>query len=98
MVATTLRNSRSVRSQPTGSVVAEKKKEKNMNRTPVASSQLKSVGHDPATNKMHIEFKNGSIYEYDDVSADEHQSLMGASSVGSHFDAHVKHGFAYKKL
>lgn len=69
-----------------------------MNRTPVSSSQLKSVGHDPATNKMHVEFKNGSVYEYDNVSAAEHQALAGAPSVGEHFNKHVKFGFSYKKL
>lgn len=69
-----------------------------MNRTPVTSSQLKSVGHDPDTNKMHVEFKNGSVYEYDGVSASDHQALVSSPSVGQHFNKHVKFGFTYKKL
>ena len=69
-----------------------------MTRTPVTSSQLKSVGHDPATNKMHIEFKNGVVYEYDGVSTADHQALVGAASVGQHFNKHVKYGFTYRKL
>lgn len=69
-----------------------------MTRTPVTSSQLKSVGHDPATNKMHVEFKNGTVYEYADVSAADHQALVSAPSVGQHFNKHVKYGFTYKRL
>lgn len=69
-----------------------------MNRTPVTSKQLKSVGHDPGNNKMHVEFTNGSVYEYDDVSADAHSDLISAASVGQHFNLNVKYKFMYRKL
>lgn len=66
-----------------------------MNRTPVKSSQLASIGHDPATNKLHVEFKNkdgkpGSVYEYDNFTAADHKALMAAPSTGSHFYKHIK--------
>ena len=69
-----------------------------MNRTPVTSKQLKSVGHDPINNKMHVEFTNGSLYEYDDVSTDHHSDLMSAPSVGQHFNLNVKYKYVYRKL
>lgn len=69
-----------------------------MTRIPVKSSQLKSVGHDPETNKLHIEFKSGAVYEYDGVSAQDHAELMSAPSIGQHFSSKVKYGFTYRKL
>lgn len=69
-----------------------------MTRTPVKSTQLKSVGHDPATNKLHIEFKSGAVYEYDDVPVEEYAELMNAPSIGQHFSSRVKYGFVYRKL
>src|SRR3546814_14208537 len=37
-----------------------------MNRTPVKSSQIASIGHDPSTNTLAIEFKGGKVYHYSD--------------------------------
>jgi KTSC domain len=66
-----------------------------MNRTPVESSNIAAIGHDPATNTLHVEFKgcNGApnrLYEYRGISAAEHQSLINAPSIGYHFHAHVR--------
>ena len=60
-----------------------------MERTPVESSMIKSVGHDPNTQTLEVEFKNGKVSTYP-ATADEHQALLSASSIGQHFNQHIK--------
>jgi hypothetical protein len=59
-------------------------------RFPVESSSLDSVGHDAASNTLEVEFKNGSVYQYDNVDAEEHKSLLAAESIGSHFHTNIR--------
>jgi len=61
-----------------------------MDRTPVSSSAIKSVGHDPNTNELEIEFHSGRIHSYANVSIDEHRALMDAPSLGKHFGKHLR--------
>ncbi|SFB22224.1 KTSC domain-containing protein [Azotobacter beijerinckii] len=70
-----------------------------MNRTSVSSSNLRSVGYDPSTSTLEVEFHNGGLYEYSGVPASIHAGLMAASSHGSYFDAHIKNGpYRYRKI
>jgi len=68
-----------------------------MIRTPVVSSNIRSVGYAPGEKKLEIEFHDGSIHHYHDVSSEEHHSLMTAPSVGKHFHAHIKHKHPHSK-
>jgi hypothetical protein len=69
-----------------------------MERTPVKSSQIVSIGHDPEKNELHIEFASGQVYRYFEVTADEHQALLAADSIGKHFGAHVRNVKKYEKV
>lgn len=70
-----------------------------MNRVPISSSNLASVGYDPAGQVLEIEFLNGSIYQYFNVPSHIHSGLMAASSHGSYFDAYIKKGgYRYRKI
>jgi len=69
-----------------------------MERDPVTSSNLKSVGWENGT--LEVEFHSGDIYRYANVPAAKHKALLAADkdpkgSVGSHFHRHIrsKHGF-----
>lgn len=66
-------------------------------RVPVTSSNINSIGHDPKSNTMEVEFKDGSVYTYHDVPKDAHEALIGAKSVGSHFHTNVKNNYKYTK-
>ena len=59
---------------------------------PVKSSQVKAIGHDPATNTLAVQFAHGAgaIYHYPNVTADMHAKFVGAKSIGKHFDQHIK--------
>lgn len=62
-----------------------------MNRNPVTSSQIKSVGYDAATQTLELEFVHGgSVYQYQPFSPDAYQALMSAPSIGSHFLKQIK--------
>jgi len=70
-----------------------------MERQHVSSSNLKSVGYDPSTKTLEIEFLNGGLYQYSNVPESVHKALMSASSHGQYFDSHIKKsGYRYNKL
>lgn len=52
-----------------------------MNRQNVSSSRIKSVGWE--NDILELEFKDGAIYHYYDVSESEYQNFMNSSSLGS---------------
>lgn len=63
--------------------------------SPVDSSQLHSIGHDPDTNTLAICFKAkggaaGSTYHYANFTAEDFAAFKGAESLGSHFGKHIK--------
>lgn len=57
-----------------------------MRRTAVASSVLKSVGYDPATAVLEIEFVSGDVYRYFAVPPSVHRALVDAESPGAYFN------------
>ncbi len=70
-----------------------------MERKNVNSSNLKSVGYDPKTKTLEIEFLHGGIYQYFDVPESEYKSLMSASSHGQYFDRNIKKGgYSYERI
>jgi hypothetical protein len=58
---------------------------------PVQSSAIRSIGHHQESNTLRIEFNSGHVYEYPNVTADEHQALIGAQSIGAHFVTNLRH-------
>lgn len=70
-----------------------------MNRTPVSSSNIASVGYDPENRILEIEFHNGSIYQYFNISESVYKGLMNADSHGKYFDAYIKKGgYRFNKI
>lgn len=74
--------------------------------TPVESSQLAAIGHDPETGTLAIQFKGrgdapGSIYHYENFTAEQFEQFKNAESVGSHFYKNIKpfaEKFPYTKI
>lgn len=58
-------------------------------RKPVRSSNIKSVGHDAKSNTLQVEFHNGGVWNYP-ADAAQHKALIGARSVGSHFHQNIR--------
>lgn len=68
----------------------ETAKPKPVERVPVESSHLKSVGYDAESRILTIEFRDGAIYEYADVPPEIHAGLMNAASHGRYFHRHIR--------
>ncbi len=69
-----------------------------MLRQPVSSSNLKSAGYDPGQQLLEIEFKDGSVYQYDTVPLSIYEGLMAAASHGSYHHAHIRGLYTYRRL
>ncbi len=70
-----------------------------MQRVPVSSSQLTSIGYDPATLTLEVEFRKGGVYQYVGISAETHEQLMAAESIGTFFNTMIREGgFAYARV
>jgi hypothetical protein len=69
-----------------------------MDRTPVSSSNLRSVGYNEDERLLEIEFNSGGIYQYYDVPSRIHRGLMNASSHGSYFHEKIKDNFRYDQI
>lgn len=69
-----------------------------MNRSPVISSNIASIGYDHANQVLEIEFKNGSLYQYYGVSDELHRALIGAESHGVFFNQTIKGRFGDRRV
>jgi len=78
-----------VSEEPVGAAPAASR-EHAIERTPVRSSALRSVGYDREQRVLEIEFTGGAVYRYFDVPAEVHRGLMAAESHGRYFNEHVR--------
>ncbi len=69
-----------------------------MNRQHVSSSDLRSVGYDPAQMILEIEFNSGGIYQYLNVPETAYAALMKATSKGRYFHAYIKEHYKCDKI
>ena len=69
-----------------------------MERVPVSSSNLCSVGYDPHSQTLEIEFNHGGVYQYAGVPEGEYEGLMNAGSKGQYFHANIKNRYPFNKL
>jgi hypothetical protein len=73
-------------------LAAQAEYEKHMRRQRVDSTSLESVGFDPATNQLEIQFCAGGVYRYA-VPRRIYRELMEASSLGAFFARRIRHAY-----
>ena len=61
-----------------------------MRRTRVDSTAIESVGYDPDTAVLEVEFTSGELYRYFAVPRSVHRELLEAESPGHYFGEHVR--------
>ena len=61
-----------------------------MDRISVRSSNIRSVGYDPESSTLEVEFNTGSIYQYSNVPESEYEGLMNATSKGMYLNRNIK--------
>ena len=65
-----------------------------MDRAPVRSSNIASIGYDEESQVLEIEFHNGGVYQYSGVRKDMFIQLMNASSKGRLFSDQIKDNYS----
>lgn len=68
-----------------------------MFRQVVESQIVQSVGYDNANAMLEVEFRNGWIYEYDDVPEQIFVSLMSAESHGKYLKRNIVDRFETRR-
>lgn len=61
-----------------------------IDREPVTSSHIVSLGFEPRWSTLAVEFKDGSIWHYKDVPPDVAVQFVGAASIGSAYQSLIK--------
>ena len=69
-----------------------------MERTPVTSTDILSVGYDADQEVLEIEFIKGAVYQYSGVPVGVYEGIMAADSKGKYFHANIKKNYSYMKL
>ena len=67
-------------------------------RAPVTSSNIAAIGYDQETSTLIVEFRNGSIYGYDDVPPETADEMKASDSPGRYFHQKVGGKFAATQL
>lgn len=69
-----------------------------MERIPVSSSNIASIGYNPVEFALEIEFLNGRIYQYYDVPEEVFNEMMAAESHGQYFYAYIRLVYPYQEI
>jgi hypothetical protein len=69
-----------------------------MNRIPVTSDAIRSIGYDPKEQTLEIEFHEGHVYRYYKVPADRYTALMHTASHGHYFQEFIRDHYPYRKM
>lgn len=73
-----------------------------MERTPVASSQIHSIGYDEISEILEVAFHNRNdlstviVYQYDDFPLETYEEFMAAESKGKFLNRVIKSGWGEK--
>ena len=68
-----------------------------MERKRLNASSIRSVGYDPKTQVLEVEFSNGSIVQYERVSAEVHRRFLAAPSPGSYFRDQIEESYTARR-
>jgi KTSC domain len=67
-------------------------------RQPVKSRILRSVGYDETTKILEIEFQTGLVYQYAGVPPKVYADLMHSDEIGKYFSEKVRPRFQTKQV
>lgn len=69
-----------------------------MERTPVSSSSIRSLGFDPETGVCEVEYQNGVVYQASGMTAEQFQAILAAESVGSYYARNIRNAFVHTRV
>jgi hypothetical protein len=68
-----------------------------MKRMQVSSSMISSVGYDPRSRILEVEFTSGDVGQYSNVPAEKYQEMVSANSIGSFLHREIKPNYPFTK-
>jgi hypothetical protein len=69
-----------------------------MHREKVASTALRSVGYDRATQILETEFMTDKVYQYFDCPSEVFDALMRAESKGRFYNQEIRDHYRYRRV
>jgi len=69
-----------------------------MDRIPVSSSNIRSIGYDRQSAILEVEFTSGDVYRYFDVPEHLYQQFLHASSHGQFLNDNIRYSYRYQKI
>jgi hypothetical protein len=69
-----------------------------MNREPVISSNISAIGYDEQSQTLEVEFTNGTIYQYYNVTIALYDLFMQAGSKGKFLAYEIKNVYPYSRV
>ena len=69
-----------------------------MERELVISSTVVSVGYEPTTETLEVEFKKGGVYQYYNVPEAVYQQFMAAESLGQFLHVYIKPAYPCSRV
>lgn len=68
-----------------------------MERNVVKSSNIRSIGFDPTSKTMEIEFNSGAVYEYSGVPDSVYTEFLLSESKGKYLHTQIRDKYQHKK-
>lgn len=65
---------------------------------PVHSAMANAVGYDPHRNLLQVEFRNGAVYQYEDVDESVWHELQETDSPGRFFNQEIRGNYRSRRL
>lgn len=69
-----------------------------MRRQPITSSVIQSIGYDPDSQTLEVEFHTGRIYRYFKVPPPAVKDLIEAASIGETFNRNIRNRYRYREI
>ena len=69
-----------------------------MDRENVDSSNVESIGYDPVSETLEVEFKKTGVYQYYNVPESVYTNFMDAPSKGVFLNANIKNSYPYSRV
>ena len=70
----------------------------HLERQPVKSRILRSLGYDESTKILEIEFQTGLVYQYAGVPLKVYRELIRSEEIGKYFTDKVRNRFRTKQI
>ena len=69
-----------------------------MERKKVNSSSIHSIGYDERSRVLEVEFSDGKVIQYSNVSAEIHRRFLSAPSMVSYFRDNIEESFTARRV